>query len=143
MGAMTRRQLLRVAKKLPRCRPGLPHLPHSLPAEMAHVAQWFFAASDITRLYILELLSQRQRCVTELYHILGAPQSNVSFHLKVLKTSGLISEHRDGRWKYYGLRGDTLEHMIAFTRIVGPGGHEGTCALSCCQSVGLRRGLPL
>ena len=101
---------------------------------MAHVAQWFFAASDITRLYILELLSQRKRCVTELYQILGASQSSVSFHLKVLKTSGLISEYRDGRWKYYGLRGDTLEDMIAFARIVGPGGRKGTCALSCCQT---------
>jgi len=101
---------------------------------MAHVAQWFFAASDITRLYILELLSQRDRSVTDLHQILGAPQSSVSFHLKVLKTSGLIAEHRDGRWKYYGLRGETLEQMIAFTRIVGPGGHKGTCALSCCQA---------
>jgi len=134
MGAMSRRELLEVATKLPRCRPGLPHLPHPLPSEMAHVAQWFFAASDITRLFILELLSQRERCVTELYRILGAPQSSVSFHLKVLKASGLISEHRDGRWKYYGLRGDTLEHMIAFTRIVGPGAHRGTCPLSCCQA---------
>ncbi|PYO88444.1 MAG: transcriptional regulator [Gemmatimonadetes bacterium] len=100
---------------------------------MAHVAQWFFAASDITRLYILELLSQRERCVTELHEILGAPQSSVSFHLKVLKAAGLVGVHRDGRRKYYGLEGDTLKHMIAFALIVSPRGHAGTCALSCCQ----------
>src|SRR6266513_1594268 len=123
---MTRRHLIRVATKLPRCRPGLPHLPHALPVEMAHVAQWFFAASDITRLYILELLSQRERCVTELHQILGAPQSSRS-------ASGLVGVQRVGRRKYYGLEGDTLKHMIAFTLIVSPRGHAGTCALSCCQ----------
>ena len=131
--SMRRRTLLRIAKKLPRCGPGLPHLPHALPLEMAHVAEWFFAASDITRLYILELLSQRERCVTELHEILGAPQSSVSFHLKVLKAAGLVGVHRDGRRKYYGLEGDTLKHMIAFALIVSPRGHAGTCALSCCQ----------
>jgi ArsR family transcriptional regulator len=137
---MSRRELLLVATKLPRCRPGVPILPHPLPAELAHVAQWFFAASDVTRLHILALLSQRERCVTELSQILGAPQSSVSFHLKVLKASGLVSEHRDGRWKYYGLRGDTLEHMIAFTRIVGPGriGAHARCPVARLPEV-LRR----
>ena len=129
---MTRRHLIRIAKKLPRCRPGLPHLPHALPVEMAHVAQWFFAASDITRLYILELLSQRERCVTELHEILGAPQSSVSFHLKVLKAAGLVGVQCVGRRKYFGLEGDTLKHMIAFALIVSPGKHKGTCVLSCC-----------
>ena len=130
---MTRRHLIRVATKLPRCRPGLPHLPHALPVEMAHVAQWFFAASDITRLYILELLSQRERCVTELHEILGAPQSSVSFHLQVLKTAGLVAVHREGRRKFYRLEGETLKHMIAFALIVSPGKHSGTCVLSCCD----------
>ena len=133
---MTRRHLIRIAHALPRCRPGLPHLPHALPVEMAHVAQWFFAASDITRLYILELLSQRERCVTELHEILGAPQSSVSFHLKVLKAAGLVGVQRDGRRKYYGLEGDTLTHMIAFARIVSPVKHRGTCVLSCCTEHG-------
>lgn len=130
---MSRRALLRMAKKWPRCRTGLPHLPHALPFEMAHVGQWFHAASDITRLHILELLSQRERSVSEIQEILDAPQSSVSFHLRVLRDSGLVQEHRDGRRKYYGLRGETLEHMIAFTRIVAPGMHKGTCPLACCQ----------
>src|SRR6266566_9740317 len=83
-------------QKVAPLRPRLPHLPHALPLEMAHVAEWSFAASDITRLYILELLSQRERCVTELHEILGAPQSSVSFHLKVLKAAGLVGVQRVG-----------------------------------------------
>ena len=100
---------------------------------MAHVGQWYHAMSDLTRLSILEFLSQRERCVTELQQILGAPQSTVSYHLKVLRTSGLVREHREGRWKYFGLRADTLEFMSQFREVIGPGKHVGTCPLTCCQ----------
>jgi len=131
--SVQRRTLLRIAKHLPRSRPGLPHLPHPLPIEMARVAQWFHAASDTTRLAILEFLSQRERCVNELQEVLDAPQSTISFHLKVLRQSGLVGERREGRSKYYRLRGETLDFMIAVIQIVSPGKHVGTCPLSCCR----------
>ena len=132
---MTRRWLLRVARKMPLIRPGVPAAPHALAVELAHVGQWFHAVSDTTRLQILEFLSQRDRAVTELASLLDAPQSTVSYHLKVLRESGLVREWRDGRWKYHGLRGETFQHMIAFTKIVGPGAHEDTCPLVCCRKV--------
>ena len=131
-GYMRRRWLLRMAKNWPRIRAGLPPLPHALHLEMAHVAQWFHAASDTTRLSILEFLSQRERSVSELAQIVSAPQSTISYHLKVLNESGLVDEHPHGRHTYYSLRGDTLENMIVFTRSVGPGAHKGTCPLTCC-----------
>ena len=114
-------------------RPGWPNRPHPLPIHMAHVGQWYHAMSDLTRLSILEFLSQRERCVTELQHIMGAAQSSVSYHLKVLRESGLVSEHREGRWKYFSLRADTIEYMSQFPRVIGPGKHVGTCPLTCCQ----------
>ena len=89
--------------------------------------------SDLTRLAILEFLSQRERYVTELREILGAPQSTVSYHLKVLRESGLVYEQREGRRKYFGLRTDTLEFMSQFPVFIGPGKHVGTCPLTCCQ----------
>ena len=96
--AMHRRSLLQVAKKWPRIRPGWPIGTHPL-ARLAHVNQWFHAISDAKRLAILEFLSQRDRCVTELQQVLDAPQSTVSYHLKVLRESGLVSARRDGRWR--------------------------------------------
>ncbi len=131
--SMRRRTLLRIAKKMPRIRPGLPHLPHALPIELAHVAQWFHAASDTTRLAILEFLSHQERCVSELHGALGGAQSRVSFHLRVLRESGLVRERRVGRWKFYSLGGETVADMIAFVQIVSPGRHAGTCALACCR----------
>lgn len=130
---MRRRTLFRIAQKAPGLRPGLPRLPHPLPIDSVRVAQWFHALSDTTRLAILEFLSQRERCVSELQQMLGAPQSSLSFHLKVLQTSGVIQAHRSGRWKYYGIRRETLHFLIAFIQVVMPGKHAGTCALSCCQ----------
>ncbi len=130
---VSRRALLRNAKKWPRIRPDVPQGPHPLPVQLAHVAQWFHAASDTTRLAILECLAQRERSVTEIQQMLDAPQSNVSFHLKVLRESGLVREHREGRWKYFGLEGQTLQYMIEFTHKVGPEAHRGTCPLVCCR----------
>lgn len=130
---MRRRSLFLLATRLGRAGPGFRRTTHALCLERAHVAQWFHALSDTARLAILEFLSQRDRSVRELTEILGAPQSNVSFHLKVLKEAGVVSERRDGRWRYVSIRGETLEHMVAFIKTVGPGVHRGTCPLTCCQ----------
>ena len=34
---------------------------------------------------------------------LDAAQSRLSFHLKVLKEAGLVTDRREGRWSYYAL----------------------------------------
>jgi ArsR family transcriptional regulator, arsenate/arsenite/antimonite-responsive transcriptional repressor len=130
---MHRRTLLRLYPKSIPKHPDVPRVPHPLPTDLAPVGQWFHAFSDPTRLALLALLSQRQRCASEMRRILDVPPSRVSFHLKVLKHSGLISELRDGRRRYFSLRPETLERMIACIEIVQPGKHIGTCPLACCQ----------
>lgn len=134
---MRRRTLLRIARKLSKpwkpISPGLPPYPHPIPLQLAHVAQWFHAMSDIRRLHILEFLSRRDRFVTELSDLMEIPQSSITFHLKVLKDSGLVEEFRDRRRKYYSLREDTLGHLVAVVQRVGPGKHVGTCLLTCCR----------
>jgi ArsR family transcriptional regulator len=42
---------------------------------------------------------------------LDAAQSRLSFHLKVLKDAGLITDRREGRWMYYTLNPDTLAEV--------------------------------
>jgi ArsR family transcriptional regulator len=68
----------------------------------------FHALSDATRLSILERLRFGERCVCDLTDALDAAQSRLSFHLKVLKDAGLVSDRRDGRWMYYTMNTDTL-----------------------------------
>lgn len=61
----------------------------------------FHALSDATRLSILEMLRDGERCVCELQGELDAAQSRLSFHLRVLKEAGLVTDRRDGRWSHY------------------------------------------
>ena len=60
-GVMSRRYWFQAAKRRTRIRPGWPIGPHPLPVQIAHIGQWYHAMSDLTRLSILEFLSQRER----------------------------------------------------------------------------------
>src|ERR687891_435044 len=68
----------------------------------------FHALSDETRLSILQRLRFGERCVCEMTDALDAAQSRLSFHLKVLKDAGLVTDRREGRWMYYTLNPETL-----------------------------------
>ena len=68
----------------------------------------FHALSDETRLSILQRLRLGERCVCDLTDALDAAQSRLSFHLRVLKDAGLVTDRRDGRWMYYTLNRDAL-----------------------------------
>ena len=79
--------------------------------DRARASQLFHALSDETRLRILERLRAGERCVCELTDALDAAQSRLSFHLKVLKDAGLVSDRREGRWMYYTMNPETLGEM--------------------------------
>ena len=71
----------------------------------------FHALSDETRLEIIELLRKGERCVCELTDTLDAAQSRLSFHLRVLKDSGLVRDRKDGRWVHYELVPEAFEEI--------------------------------
>src|SRR3954467_7394347 len=74
-------------------------------------ARLFHALSDETRLSILQRLRLGERCVCDLTDALDAAQSRLSFHLKVLKDAGLVTDRREGRWMYYTLNTEALQEM--------------------------------
>lgn len=71
----------------------------------------FHALSDETRLEIIELLRKGERCVCELTETLDAAQSRLSFHLRVLKDAGIVSDRKDGRWVHYELVAEAFEEI--------------------------------
>ena len=71
----------------------------------------FHALSDPTRLKLLLRLRQGERCVCDLMDVLDAAQSRLSFHLRVLKDAGLVTDRRDGRWVYYAQAAEALGEM--------------------------------
>jgi ArsR family transcriptional regulator len=81
------------------------------PVEAERAVRLFHALSDGTRLSILQRLRFGERCVCDMTDALDAAQSRLSFHLKVLKEAGLITDRREGRWMYYTLNRDGLAEV--------------------------------
>lgn len=77
-------------------------------SDSGRAVRLFHALSDGTRLSILQRLRFGERCVCEMTDALDAAQSRLSFHLKVLKEAGLVTDRREGRWMYYTLNPETL-----------------------------------
>ena len=87
----------------------------------------FHALSDETRLEILERLKDGEQCVCDLTDALKTGQSRLSFHLKVLKDVGLITDRPEGRWTYYSLNAEVLEELIEMIQsLQGPRSRVGS-----------------
>ena len=82
---------------------------HAVDARRA--AQLFHALSDETRLTILEMLRSGEHCVCELQDTLDAAQSRLSFHLRVLKDAGLVTDRKEGRWSYYSIAPEAIAEV--------------------------------
>ena len=67
------------------------------------------ALAEPIRLEIIESLSSGEKCVCDLMQETDLAQSKISFHLKVLKDSGLITDRQSGRWVYYKLDLEALQ----------------------------------
>jgi ArsR family transcriptional regulator len=96
----------------------------------------FHALSDPTRLELIGLLRKGERCVCELQEALGAAQSRLSFHLKVLKEAGLVTDRREGRWVYYALDRETVESLadvLTDCCNVQRGWLKGSCCVPSAQ----------
>jgi len=65
--------------------------------------QLFKAFADETRLRILNLVAERERCVCEFQRVLRVPQPTISRHLRYLRRSGLLVSRRHGKWIHYSL----------------------------------------
>ena len=79
--------------------------------DLARAAALFHALSDPTRLGILEMLRDGEHCVCDLQSALDAAQSRLSFHLRVLKEAGLVTDRKEGRWSYYQIVPDALAEV--------------------------------
>jgi ArsR family transcriptional regulator len=69
------------------------------------------AVADETRMSILRQLGGEECCVCDLTDALGIGQSLLSFHLRILKEAGLISDRREGRWAYYAMNADAVREL--------------------------------
>lgn len=100
--------------------------------DLNRATQLFHALSDGTRLSILQRLRMGERCVCDLTDALDAAQSRLSFHLKVLKEAGLVTDRREGRWMYYTLDTDALAEAAEAVEIMASAPSASERRAGCC-----------
>ena len=66
-------------------------------------AKIFKAFCDPKRLAILEQLRSGEKCACVLQEPLDLTQSGLSYHMKILCESGIVSSRQEGKWTYYQL----------------------------------------
>ena len=86
----------------------------NIPAKetMEQIAELFKGFADPTRVHILSLLSQQERCVTEIAEEVQLSQSAISHQLRILKQMHLIKYRRDGKHLWYSLADDHVKTIL-------------------------------
>src|SRR3954467_9992004 len=107
-------------------------MPIRAPIDFGRAAVLFHALSDQTRLSILQRLRFGERCVCDLTDALEAAQSRLSFHLKVLKDAGLVTDRRDGRWMYYTLNQEALSEAAELVQTLASTPSARERKTGCC-----------
>ncbi len=62
------------------------------------------ALAHPTRLFLVEELSRRERCVCELTAMVGVEMPTISRHLSVLKGVGIVEDEKRGTQVFYHLK---------------------------------------
>ena len=66
-------------------------------------AKVYKAFCDENRLRILERLRGGEKCACMLIEDLGIGQSALSYHMKILVESGIVSTRQEGKWTHYSI----------------------------------------
>lgn len=82
------------------------------------VSNMCMALNDPKRLMVIWALSNGTYSVNELSLILASPSSNVSQHLAILRSRGLVDTERRGNNIYYTLRHPRIVDAIDILRSV-------------------------
>lgn len=70
-------------------------------AESAKMENLFLALADKTRLRLLNLMREDEVCVCYFTEVLGMSQPKISRHLAYLRSAGIVSARREGKWMNY------------------------------------------
>lgn len=96
-------------------------------------AKVFKALCDERRQRILELLHGGEKCACVLTDEMDMPQSSLSYHMKILCESGIVSGREDGKWTYYQISPSGSEKAIRLLKeITAVTGMDAGCG-NCCK----------
>ncbi len=75
-------------------------------------AEFLRAVGQATRLRILEVLAEGDRCVCDIQVAVREQQSNISKHLATLRRSGILTAHREGGRVVYRIRNGRIPEFL-------------------------------
>ncbi len=74
----------------------------------------FKAMGDETRLKIIGMLKNGPLCACKILDALQCTQPTLSYHMKMLCDSDLVTSKKDGKWMYYTLNRSLLKQLAEF-----------------------------
>ena len=74
-------------------------------------ALYMKALADETRVKIFDMLSDGELCACKILEDFNITQPTLSYHMKILCDSGLVSGRRDGVWMKYSINKVGLDSL--------------------------------
>lgn len=75
-------------------------------------ARVFKALCDPKRLAIIEQLRSGEKCACVLQEPMELTQSGLSYHMKILCDSGLVTSRQEGKWTHYRLSESGRDYAV-------------------------------
>lgn len=72
--------------------------------------------ADENRMRIMSYLKNQELNGGELLSLMGFGQSTLSHHMKILTTSGLVRNRKQGKWVYYSLNPEMVDQTLDWVR---------------------------
>lgn len=101
-------------------------------AQLQRRAAIFKALGHPTRLYLLEVLAEGERCVCDLTELVGADISTVSKHLAVLRQVGVVATDKRAKQVFYRLRAPCVFTFLHCLEAEIQGSSPDTTSEPCC-----------
>ena len=87
------------------------------------------ALAHPTRLAIVDLLAEGERCVCEIAERAGSERTTVSRHLALMQKAGLLSSRKEGLMVFYSLKTPCITKFFSCVSDVLRHNHEATTLL--------------
>ena len=84
--------------------------------ELIEMAELFKMFGDSTRIKILCVLFEGEKCVQEITEASGSSQSAVSHQLRLLKQARLVRSRRSGKQIFYTLADDHVKTILGMAK---------------------------
>ncbi|HRX91717.1 MAG TPA: metalloregulator ArsR/SmtB family transcription factor [Candidatus Izemoplasmatales bacterium] len=78
------------------------------------MAEAFRALSDPNRLLIMKLLLEGESCGCTLINSLPISQPTLSYHLRMLSASGLVTSRKEGTWNKHFVNKEKIKETIKY-----------------------------